>query len=252
MRTVRDWLFTVPFLFAFGLGFVLFDVAGRIARPFGLRPFEYVMASFQWYLMHTFRICGARFDVERPPSLAPSQGYAIIANHQSLFDIPLIGGLLFSNFPKYIAKKELARGIPALSLNLRWGGNGVIDRKDRTQAFRTIKEVAARAQERNVSLVIFPEGTRSRDGRLGEFKRGGTSVLLAAADRLPVVPAAISGSWRLARNNLFPVPFGARVRIRFGSPITRTDGDVENVLERAHDFIAGALHEWGEDGLATA
>ena len=246
MRTLRDWLFTVPFLVAFGAGFLIFDIAGRLARPFGLRPFEYVMAGFQWYLLQTFKICGTSITVERPETVQSRTGYALISNHQSLLDIVMLGGLLFTNFPKYIAKKELSRGIPGISLNLRWGGNATIDRTDRKQAFRTIKAVSRRAQERNVSLVIFPEGTRSRDGRLKEFKRGGTVMMLSAADRLPVVSTTISGSWRLADRNMFPVPFGSSVRIKFGDPIERNPDDADEVMARAEDEIRSNLETWGE------
>lgn len=252
MRAIRDWMFTVPFLIAFGFGFAFFDVLGRIVRPFSLRGFEYVMAMLQRYLMNTFRICGTKITIERSPEIRPRTGYALISNHQSLLDIVMIGGLLFTNFPKYVAKKELSRGIPSISLNLRWGGNALIDRKDRIQAFRAIKEMAARAQERNVSVVIFPEGTRSRDGRLKEFKRGGTAMMLGAADRLPVVPVTISGSWRLAEKSLFPVPFGCEVRIRFGDPIDRHPDDVDELLTTVREEIESTLEAWGEDPSSTS
>ena len=247
MRRLRDWVFTIPFLIAFGFGFAFFDIVGRIVRPFSLRGFEYVMAALQRYLMDTFRLCGTKIIVEQSPEIRPRTGYALVSNHQSLLDIVMIGGLLFTNFPKYVAKKELSRGIPSISLNLRWGGNALIDRKDRSQAFRAIKEMAKKAQERNVSVVIFPEGTRSRDGRLKEFKRGGTAMMLGAADQLPVVPVTISGSWRLAENNMFPVPFGTEVRIRFGDPIERHPDDVDELLATVESHIRSTLAEWGDE-----
>ncbi|MDX1747685.1 MAG: lysophospholipid acyltransferase family protein, partial [Halobacteriales archaeon] len=233
-----------PFLVAFGGGLLFFDICGRIVRPFSLRGFEYVMAGLQWYLTHIFLICGTRFTVERSTQIEPHTGYAIVSNHQSLLDIVMIGGYLFTNFPKYVAKKELGRGIPSVSLNLRWGGNALIDRGDRSQAFRTIREMAARAQERGVSVVIFPEGTRSRDGRLKEFKRGGMVMMLKAADRLPVVPTTVSGSWALAQDNLMPVPFGRRVTIRFGDPIPRSDDeDVDELVDRVEAAIRSNVED---------
>lgn len=244
MRHIRDWLFTIPFLLAFGFGLVFFDIIGRLVRPFSFRGFEYVMAMLQRYLMNTFRLCGTNIIVERSDRIESHTGYAVISNHQSLLDIVMIGGLLFTNFPKYVAKTELSRGIPSISLNLRWGGNARIDRKDRSQAFRAIKHMATTAQDRSVSVVIFPEGTRSRDGRLKEFKRGGTAMMLAAADRLPVIPTAISGSWRLAEHNMFPVPFGQTVRIRFGDPIERSPDDGDVLLGRVERDIRSTLESW--------
>jgi len=244
IRRIRDWVFTIPFLLGFGLALVVFDVAGRIVRPFGLRPFERVMAALQWTLIAVFRICGTKVSVERSPLVAAGTGYAVVANHQSLFDIVLIGGLLFSNYPKYVAKKELGRFIPSISLNLKHGGNALIDREDRTQAVAAIAEMAATAQARDVSVVILPAGTRSRDGRLGPFRRGGAEAMLAAADCLPVVPAVIDGSWRLLRNGLMPVPFGTVVRVRFGEPLSRHAGDAADVGERAEREIRRTLAAW--------
>ena len=67
----------------------------------------------------------------------------MVSNHQSMFDIVVIGGVLFTNYPKYVAKKELGRWLPSISLNLRRGGNALIDRKDRIGSLRAITEAAS-------------------------------------------------------------------------------------------------------------
>jgi len=244
VRRIRDWVLTIPFLLAFGLTLVVFDVAGRLVRPFSMRGFEVVMAALQRTLVSLFRMTGTTIEVERSPGIRPNHGYAVISNHQSLFDIAVIGGLLFTNYPKYVAKRELGRWIPSISLNLRRGGNALIDRRNRKEAVASITAMARRAQERNVSVVIFPEGTRSRDGGLRTFKQAGTRALLGAADRLAVVPAAIDGSWRLLKHNLFPVPFGTKIRVRFGDPIPRTPGDEDSLLAAAEAWISDTLATW--------
>ncbi|MFH1329181.1 MAG: lysophospholipid acyltransferase family protein [Actinomycetota bacterium] len=250
MRRVRDWLFTVPFLIAFGLCLLLFDIAGRVVRPFSMRAFEAVMAALQRTLMALLRICGTRVEVERSAAIESGRGYAIISNHQSMFDPVFIGGLLFTNYPKYVAKRELRRWIPSISLNLRWGGNAVINRRDRAQAVEAITTMACTAQDRGVSVVIFPEGSRSRDGRLRQFKQAGSEALLSAAHRLAVVPTAIDGSWKLLRDRLFPIPFGTRIRIRFGDPIPRFGDDAAAVLGRAQEWIQGTVADWQAQSVA--
>jgi 1-acyl-sn-glycerol-3-phosphate acyltransferase len=245
MRKLRDWIFTIPVLVAFGGTIVFHDIAGRIALLFGQRAFENVMASLQRSIVNIFKVAGTKIEVEKSEAIRPHTGYLFISNHQSLYDIAMIGGLLFTNYPKYVAKRELGRGIPSISLNLKHGGNALIDRNDRSQSLRVIKQMAETAQERGVSVSIFPEGTRSRDGALGEFKRAGSVVLMKAADRLPVVPVAVDGAWKLTEHNMFPVPFGTTVRMYFGDPIERhRDEDPDALLERARGEIAAKLEEW--------
>lgn len=242
---VVDWLFTLPFLVVFGAILGVFDVAQRIARLFGPRPHEIVVGLLQTSLIGAFRICGTRIEVERSPKVTPRTAYVVIANHQSMFDIPIIGAYLFTNYPKYVSKRSLARWIPSISYNLRRGGNAIIDRADRDQAVVAIRELGTTAALRGVSPVIFPEGTRARHGSLGAFKPAGTVALLEAAPHLPVVPLAIDGSWRLLRFNLLPVPFGVRIRLRIGDPIARTPKQTtEDLLEAARAHIERALSDW--------
>jgi 1-acyl-sn-glycerol-3-phosphate acyltransferase len=225
VRALRDWLFTVPFLLTFGLLLLVFDPPQRIARLFGRRPQEYVAGGLQWALVKAFGICGTRLEVERSPSVLPHTPYIIIANHQSMFDIPIFGALLFTNFPKYVSKRSLARWIPSISYNLRRGGNAIIDRGDPEQALGAIRQLAAEVRERGVSAVIFPEGTRGRRGELGKFRPRGTLSLLEAAPDTAVVPVCIDQSWRLLRHNLLPAPFGVTVRVWIGDPIPRRRGE---------------------------
>jgi 1-acyl-sn-glycerol-3-phosphate acyltransferase len=243
-----DWVFTLPFLVAFGAALAVFDPVQRIARQFGQRPQEIAVGALQATLVGAFHLCGTRLLVERDPELRPRTGYILIANHQSMFDIPILGALLFSNFPKYVSKRELARGIPSISYNLRRGGNAVIDRAHREQAVAAIRTLGEMAQARNVSVVIYPEGTRSRAGELRPFKPAGALALLEAAPTLPVVPVTIDESWRLLARNLMPVPFGTRVRVRFGAPMKRANADGPELLRRAREDIESTLTRWRFEG----
>jgi 1-acyl-sn-glycerol-3-phosphate acyltransferase len=240
-----DWVFTVPFLIAFGLLLAVFDPIQRLARLFGPRPHEIVVGLLQVSLVGALRICGTRFQVERSPEVAPCTPYVVIANHQSMFDIPIVMAFLFTNYPKFVSKQELAHWIPSVSYNLRRGGNALIDRGNRRQALRAIRALGKLVQERGVSAVIYPEGTRARRGEMRPFKLAGAITLLEAAPALAVVPMAIDESWRLLRYNLFPVPFGVRVRVYFGAPIPRDGtGDGGSVLARAQAEIEEKLRRW--------
>ncbi len=240
-----DWVLSLPFLFAFGAILVLFDPLQRLARLFGPRPHEIVVGWLNVSLVAACHLCGTRLEVERAPGVRPNTPYLLIANHQSMFDIPIVGSLLLTNYPKYVSKRELARWIPSISYNLRRGGNALIDRADRGQAVEAIRELGERAQTRGVSVVIYPEGTRSRSGELKPFKPAGAITLLRAAPALEVVPVTIDGSWRLLSHNLLPVPYGTRIRVRFADPIPRSaESDPAGILDRAHGEIEETLLRW--------
>ena len=244
VRALRDWLFTVPFLIAFGGTLLVFDVAQRLARLFGRRPHEIVAGALQWTLVKVFRICGTRLEVERSPLARPRTPYLIVANHQSMFDIPIFGALLFSNFPKYVSKRSLSRWIPSISYNLRAGGHALIDRGDPDQALDAIRKLAAEVRTRRVSAVIFPEGTRGRRGELGKFRPRGALALLAEAPDVDVLPVCIDQSWRLLSRNLMPVPFGISVRVWIGDPIQRRpDEDPAAILRQVEQFARAHLEE---------
>ena len=244
-----SWLFTVPFLAAFGLVFVVFDPLLRLARVLGRRPEERIAGLLQWSAMQTLRLTFTRFAIERAPGLHTRTAYIFVSNHQSMFDIAILGGVMLTSYPKYVAKKELARGLPSVSFHLREGGNAVIDRANREQAIAAIRELGRRGEERGVSVVIYPEGTRAREGELRPFKLAGSLALLEAAPHLPVVAVAIDESWKLVRHRFLPVPFGTRVRCHLGEPILRAPGeDREALLRRVEDEIRGTLERWRAGG----
>lgn len=253
MRTIRDWFFSIPTVIAFGLTLVVFDISGRVALLFGRRPFEWTMAVLQRTLLGVFKISAVRFDVQGLDKFDDEGGYLFVSNHQSMYDVPIFGGILTKNFPKYVAKRSLARGIPSISLNLRRGGNALIDRGDKAGAMEAIAEMAEACQRRDVSAVIFPEGTRSRDGSLGKYHVGGVAALMAGAPDLKIVPTVIDGSWRVFEHNMFPVPFGVRVKVAFGDPIARTDIDDPGVIaEACREWSSEVLARWSEGSASSA
>jgi len=221
MRVILDWLGTIVFMIAFGLILLVFDVACRITFLIGPRPSDYVMGALQTALVWAMRLANIRIEVERSPLVQPHTAYIIVSNHQSMFDIPVFGWQFFTNFPKYISKLELARWIPAISVQLRKGGHALIDRKDRESAVKAIHKLAHEVMERGVSAVIYPEGTRARGGELAPFKPVGTLALLKEAPTAPVVPVCLDDSWRIMRNKMLPIPWGIRMRFWVGDPIPR-------------------------------
>jgi len=121
----------------------------------------------------------------------------------------------------------------------------LIDRDDRAGATQAIRELARQVNERGVSAVIYPEGTRARPGHLGRFRPAGALALLDEAPEIPVVVVTIDDSWRLLRVNLLPIPFGVTVRGSFGAPIERHGGeDRAALLAEARSLIEKTRERW--------
>src|SRR5690606_23361031 len=101
----------------------------------------------------------------------------IVANHQSMYDIIAIIWYMRRFHPKFVSKKELGKGIPSVSFNLRHGGSVLIDRKDPKQAVPVIKGLGQYIEKHTRSAFIFPEGTRSKNGKPKEFAQTGVKIL---------------------------------------------------------------------------
>ena len=242
MARLLDWPATLVLAVVFGLVLVVFEPLQWIAKAIGKRPHDWVVACLGTSLVTVFRLTGMRLTIDRSPLVEPRTPYLIISNHQSMIDIVLLLHLFFTNFPKFVSKRELARFIPSVSYNLRRGGNCLIDRDDPEQAVTAITELGRRVETNDVSGVIFPEGTRARHGELKPFKHRGTVALLAAAPTTPIVPVAIDESWRLMQRNFWPIPFGVRVRVRIGDPIARRPGeDLAAIVDEVRARIADDL-----------
>jgi 1-acyl-sn-glycerol-3-phosphate acyltransferase len=170
-----------------------------------------------WFGRHAWSrlglwLAGARVEVVRMPVLPP--GPVIFAsNHESALDI----WVLFRTLPRgfrFIAKQELFR-IPIFGTYLALGGHIPVDRSNRARAVATLRR-AGQTVRAGTSLVVFPEGTRSRDGRVHPFKKG--PFVVAKEAGVPVVPIAISGSGRITPSKVIAVHPGA-IRIAAGDPV---------------------------------
>ena len=164
--------------------------------------------------VHLLFFCGVRLAVRGEGKLKPNGRYVFFANHQSALDIPVI----YTGIRRpicFIAKKELFR-IPIFGWGLSMVGHVKIDRSSPRKARLSLARGIAHLRKHRLSLVLFPEGTRSADGRLGEFKQGAFSLAIEAG--VPVVPVAIIGSReRLVKKSLMVNP--GTIHLDIGNPI---------------------------------
>ena len=165
-----------------------------------------------------------------------------VANHQSMYDIIGIIWHLRRFHAKFVSKKELGRGIPSVSYNLRHGGSVLIDRKDPKQAISAIKELGLYIEKHQRSAVIFPEGTRSKDGTPKRFSENGIKMLCKYAPSAVVVPISINNSWKMVKFGLFPMGLGNRVDFLVHEPIKVKDYPFEELMVKIEKTITQSIH----------
>lgn len=184
------------------------------------------------------RLAGADLRVEGSPSALADRPAIYVMNHQSSLDIPAAFAVLPVDL-RFIAKHTLRR-VPFLGWYMSWTGMVFVDRSNSTQAVGSLNAAARRVQG-GISLLAYPEGTRSRDGRILPFKKG--PFVLALQAGAPVVPIAIEGSMRCMPAHLRPFRPGI-VRMAIGTPIPTaglTMDQREQLVQQAREAVL-ALH----------
>lgn len=146
-------------------------------------------------------------------NIDPSQSYIFMSNHQSNFDIPVLLAYLPVQF-RWLAKAELFK-IPIFGRAMRGAGYVKIDRFNQESAFESIRE-AARKMKNGVSVMIFPEGTRSRNGNIRPFKKGG--FIMAVDSKVPIVPVILQGTWTIMDKSSLRINTG-EVSLNIETPI---------------------------------
>jgi 1-acyl-sn-glycerol-3-phosphate acyltransferase len=189
--------------------------------------------AWAWLILKT---TGVRVRVSGLEHLDRSRSYVFAANHQSIYDIPIV----FTSFPmqlRIVAKQSLGR-IPFLGWHLHRTGHLLVDRRNPgPDIVAKMKRLVSEAH----SLIVFPEGTRSVDGTMGAFKKG--PFLVAIDAQLPVVPVSIRGSRHIMKKGRLMVCPGD-VAITIHPPIS-TEGVTRDqarlFAERVRAVVAGDL-----------
>ena len=231
--------------------FFLFTVAisGFILLVAFVRPqSDLVERALRWWSRLFLSVAPLTYDVSGVEGLDPHRQYVFVANHLSNFDIPV----LFLSIPhriRYMAKKELFH-IPVIGWAMTRIGIIRIDRGAGPSTHASINAGVARAREAGYSLIVFPEGTRSRDGGLHSFKKG--AFRIAIANGLEVVPITLRGTWEVWQPD-HKVFFPGHARVVIGDPIPVADltlADIGTLRDQAHRTISDTFRTLGEQRSA--
>ena len=187
------WIIILTFLLSLAVICIsFFSQTGNIPHLIG-----------RWWGKSILRVSGIKVKTRGLENLAPDKPFVFMCNHQSNFDILVLFSALPAQF-RWIAKAELFK-IPFFGQAMRGAGYISIERKNRKKAIQSLKQAAERIRS-GVSVMIFPEGTRSLDGNIGEFKKGG--FILAYDAGVPIVPIVLNGTWSIMSKDSLRIKSG--------------------------------------------
>lgn len=237
MQKLIAYPLTLLYFLFFGIVLLLFHPIQWICfNWFGYEAHKKSVSVLNLSLLRCTHILGTYYSFRNPYEIPKGRPLIIVANHQSMNDIPPIIWFMRDYHPKFVSKIELGKGIPSVSYNLRHGGSVLIDRKDGKQALTEIAKLGKYIEKTSRSAVIFPEGTRSRNGHPKKFQTTGLKILLKKAPSALVVPISINNSWKMLRYGKFPYGVGSHITLDVHKPI-ENNNNTEGVIAKVEEEI---------------
>lgn len=242
MHKLISYPISLVYYLTFGLFLCVFHpVQWFCFNVFGYQAHKKSVDYLNFFLVRSTHILGTTYDFQGREKLPQGVPLIIVANHQSLYDIPPVIWFMRRWHPKFISKKELGKGIPSVSYNLRHGGSVLIDRKDPKQALPVIKQMAEYIEKNNRSAVIFPEGTRSKTGVPKKFSENGLKILCKYAPSAYIVPVSINNSWKMVRFGSFPMGLGNRLTFTVQEPFAIKGIPFDEIMQRTENAVVSGI-----------
>lgn len=238
MKKLLAYPLTFIYFIFFGLTLLVFHpIQWLCFTIFGYKAHKKSVDFLNFFLMKDLLLLGNTVSFKNNYSIPTSSPIIIVANHQSMSDIPTLIWYMRKHHVKFVSKKELGKGIPSVSFNLRHGGSALIDRKNPRQAILAIKDFGKYIQETKRAAVIFPEGTRSRDGMPKKFQTRGLETLIKYVPDAIIVPISINNSWKTLRYGKFPMGIGNRLKFEVHKPLKVNEYEKGVLLESIEKTI---------------
>ena len=242
MEKLLSYPLSVVYYFCFGLCLVIFHPIQWIClNVFGYQAHKKSVDYLNFFLVRCTNILGTTYSFNNRELIPKNVPIIFVANHQSLYDIVGVIWFLRKFHAKFVSKKELGKGIPSVSYNLRHGGSVLIDRKDPKQAIPVIKGLSEYIEKHNRAAVIFPEGTRSKNGNPKEFALSGIKILCKYAPSAYVVPISINNSWKMVKFGVFPMGLGNKLEFIIHKPIAVKDFAFEEIASKTEETIVKSI-----------
>lgn len=235
---VLSYILSPIFVLTFTLLLIIFHPFQWLSFTlFGVKGHSKVVNALNYTLVKSMLLIGVTVRLINKHKIPENTPIVFVSNHQSISDIPPIGWYFRKYNPKFVSKIELGKGVPSVSFNLKNGGAALIDRKDSKQSISELINFSKRINKNKWSAVIFPEGTRSRDGLPKEFAKSGLKVIAKFNKEGYIVPLTINNSWKIFKYGKFPLGIGNPITITTHQPIKIDSLPIDELLEKTESVI---------------
>lgn len=244
-KKIIAWLLAAILMTLFVITLIVFHPFHVLFSFFGYNAYIFVSHTMMWIVWKSTYLIGTRTrleGLEHLKNLPSERPVIVVSNHQSEYEIACLGALFArtSHHLKYIAKKELAHGIPSVSWNIRYGGHAAISRHNRELALKAIEKFAKNVKKNNWAAYIYPEGTRNKSSNeVRPFKSAGFEKLCECLPDALVIPIALENFWTVKKIPI--VPF-AQMRVHIFEPIDPKNFESsEQLLRHCEKLIRNEL-----------
>jgi len=194
-------------------------------------------------------MAGIKVKITGKENVIPKTPYVFVSNHRSLFDIPVLQRFVPNDF-SFVFKKEIA-WVPLFGWQMQLGPHIIVDRKNPEKAMKSIEKAKKMLVQRKISVLLFPEGTRSKTDEMLPFKRG--AFHLAAQVGFPIIPVTVSGTKNLFQKKPFRINSG-KVTLNFDKPISADNINSRKeeleLMQKVRDIISENYKELSSAGNA--
>ncbi|WP_345954836.1 lysophospholipid acyltransferase family protein [Mucilaginibacter sp. PAMB04168] len=245
MRRLFGYILSAIHYPAFGLLLLIFQpIQWFCYTVFGYSAHKKSVDVLNFFLTKTYYLLGNRVSFTNKQQLPVNRPLIFIANHQSMYDVPPLIYYLRRHHAKFISKVELTKGILSISYNLKVGGGANIDRKDPRQSITELVNLGNRMKNNTWSTVIFPEGTRSKDGHMRPFQSAGIATILKKCPNALLVPIVINNAWKMVQYGIYPLSTFEHLTFEVLPPIEPNGRPADELVKEVEEVIkAGVIVE---------
>ncbi|MFD1294937.1 lysophospholipid acyltransferase family protein [Lutibacter holmesii] len=242
MKKILNYIFSIIFYFFYGLLLLIFHALQWLGFNIGgYKGHKVIVDIMNCTLTYLLYIIGTSITFINKQKIPTGVPLIIVSNHQSMHDICPMACHFKKHHPKFVSKIELGKGIPSVSYNLRKGGSVLIDRKDPRQSLAAIRDFGKYIEKNNYAAVIYPEGTRSKNGKPKRFSENGLKMLTKFAPSAYVVPVTINNCWKLNKFGMFPLQIGVHVTFEIHEPIEAKSMKFEDLFQKVESTVKNSV-----------